>query len=386
MAAHGWGKSASVEEWLLAEAHRFDFYQAVALLEAMLAPPSGVGEGSEPSMEAIRFKSTISLAFPESDIDSIQLPEKGYGERHAMKVNFMSLAGAVGPLPPPFAELLVQRSARHDVAAREFLDIFNHRLISIAYRIRKRHRIGLGAESPLHDDTARQLFAFMGLGAGIFPEKIRAAHRALLHHAGTFARETRSMAGLESMLRYHFGVPIEGVQFTGGFYKLDSEELTAIGPSGKNRTLGRDALIGARVWDQTASFELRVGPLNLDTFMRFLPKDGDALGPLCEIVRFYVGDVFDFSVRLVLSAPNVPPTRLGHKPGNLLGYTAWIGSGRGRQGPPEVNLSSHVVEAELKRWKAERAGHEHGHEHGHGHGDSAGDAGHKDDARRGAAV
>jgi type VI secretion system protein ImpH len=335
MAAHGWGKSASVAEWLRDEAHRFDFYQAVALIELMLEEAAAIGEGSEPSKEAVRFR---------SDIDSVLEPgdRKGDPDRYTMLVNFMGLAGAVGPLPTPFAELLVQRQAKHDYAAREFLDIFNHRLISIAYRIRKQHRVGLGVSSPVKDDAARKLFALMGFGAPMFEDSVRDHYRALLHYAGSFSKETRSMSGLVSILRYHFGVPVEGVQFTGRFYKLDEKELTAIGPKGNNRTIGRGAMLGSRVWDQSGAFEICIGPLSLSEFLRFLP-DGDALPPLCEIVRFYAGETFDFSVRLVLKAASVPSARLGYTPGNLLGYTAWIGTARRHMGPPEVRLSCEII-------------------------------------------
>jgi type VI secretion system protein ImpH len=344
MAAHGWGKSASVAEWLRDEAHRFDFYQAVALIELILDQATPLGEGSEPSREAVRFRSSISLAFPETDIDSVLEPgeKKGDPDRYTMLVNFMGLAGAVGPLPTPFAELLVQRAAKHDYAGREFLDIFNHRLISIAYRIRKQHRVGLGVTSPVKDDAARKLFALMGFGAPMFDDSVRDHYRALLHYAGSFSKETRSMSGLVSILRYHFGVPIEGVQFTGRFYKLDEEELTAIGPNGKNRTIGRGAMLGRRVWDQSGAFEICIGPLSLAEYLRFLP-DGDALPSLCEIVRFYAGETFDFSVRLKLKAANVPSARLGYTPGNLLGYTAWIGTARRHLGPPEVRLSCEII-------------------------------------------
>lgn len=371
MAAHGWGKSPSVEDWLVAEAHRFDFYQAVALVEAMAddkaaearardpdASPrllKSVGEGVEPRREAIRFKSTISLAFPETDIDSLEEPARPDRGRYIMRVNFMSLAGAVGPLPTPFAELVVQRAAKQDRGARDFLDIFNHRLISIAYRIRKLYRIGLGARAPLQDAAARQLFSFMGLGTHAFPDSIRGAYRALLHHTGAFTSERRSMAALEAILRHHFGVPIVGVQLTGRFYKLEPQELTAIGPSGKNRTLGRDAIVGGRVWDQTASFEIRVGPLTLSEYLRFLPG-GDAIGPLAKIVRFYAGPTFDFTVRLLLKSKSVPATRLGYAPGNMLSYTAWIGTARRNLPPPEIVLPCDLIEDELRAIEAEELG------------------------------
>ena len=56
----GWGKETAVEDWLFAEGHQFDFFQAVRLLEIIytggqhgptvsrerLSPP---GQGSDPT-------------------------------------------------------------------------------------------------------------------------------------------------------------------------------------------------------------------------------------------------------------------------------------------------------------------------------------------------
>ncbi|MDX6272686.1 MAG: hypothetical protein QOD28_3909, partial [Acidobacteriota bacterium] len=38
MGAYGWGKKSSVIEWLFAEGYRFDFFQAVRLLEILNSP------------------------------------------------------------------------------------------------------------------------------------------------------------------------------------------------------------------------------------------------------------------------------------------------------------------------------------------------------------
>lgn len=371
MAAHGWGKSPSVESWLFDEPGGFDFYQAVALLErirdelAAAADPQAaandalprgpsVAEGSEPAREAVQFRGSVSLAFPESEIESLARVK---GRPPEMTVGFMSLAGALGPLPQPFSELVFQRSVRADTGVRDFLDIFNHRLTSLIYRIRKAHRIGLGAAAPDHDEAAKFLFAFMGLLPPTLREKLGFPARALLFHAGMFSHEARSMAGLEAVLRTQFGVPVQGVSLTGRYTELEPDDVTAIGPSGKNRALGRGALLGGRVWDQQAAFELVIGPLRLEELHRFLPGplagstegQGDALAPLCRLVRFYAGPTMDFTLRVLLRAEDIPPAKIGKNHRTILGYTSWLGTDRPGRFSSWVCLGSAVVNRALKQ-------------------------------------
>lgn len=326
------------------EGPAFEFFQAVALMERLAgaAPGASVGAGGEPSREAVHFTSSTRMSFAATDITAITPPPAPGGRptmadgRPTMAVGFLGLAGAEGPLPQPFAEMVMRSAARGDTAARDLLDIFNHRLVSLAYRIHKRHRLGLGVSSPELDDTARYLFALIGLGMPELRGHLVVDDRALLQHAGLLSREARSMAGLEALLRWHFEVPVEGVPLTGGYYSIEPADRTNIGPSGKNRTLGRDAILGSRHWDQEAVFDLRIGPISPAQLADFLPPDGDRLVPLRDLVRFYCGKALDFRLRLIVDEGQ------GRAPRDLeerarLGYTAWIGRPRGLR---EVVLTS----------------------------------------------
>lgn len=330
MAAHGWRKSPSVEAWLFEEGYAFDFFQAVSLLEKLMPDAAPLGETADPAAEAVRFSASISLSFPETDIARVEAPH--YENTPAkMLVNFLSLAGALGPLPLPFAERLLQRAVRGDIAGREFLNIFHHRLISLSYRIRKMHRIGLGVRSPEEDAAARYLFSFLGLGLPPQKGRLGFPDRALLEHAGTLSNETRSMEGLLAILRRHFGISIEAISLSGTFHTIEASDRTALGRSGQNRALGKNAALGGRFWDQESSFELRLGPMHFETFARFLPR-GDALMPLCEMIRFYVGDRFHFSLVLILARAEAPPLRIGKQSMGYLGQTTWLGEGKEAKG------------------------------------------------------
>lgn len=361
MAPHGWRKSPSVGAWLEERGEEFDFFQAVALLEnehlgehAGARVPSGegdgdastrrrkaagIGTGPAPHREAVKLRSSIAMSFPTSDIERVRKA----GDRTEMTVRLMGLAGALGPLPPPYAELVARRAVHHDFALRDFLDIFNHRLLSLFYLVRKRHRIGLGVRSPIEDDSARYLFALIGLGTPGLRDRLGVPDRALLHYAGTLSRPVRTMAGLEVMLRRHFGVAVSGTPLTGQLCWIERDDRTAIGRTGRRRSLGRDVSIGDRVWIQDAAFELSVGPLASDQVDRFLPG-GDALGPLCALVDMYAGDVASYSLRLLADPSAVHQARLGRRHGARLGYTAWLGKRRAAAGAQrEIRLSSSTL-------------------------------------------
>ena len=92
----------------------------------------------------------------------------------------LSLAGAQGPLPLPFTEMVLERRAARDRATGEFLDIFNHRFLSFLYRGRKKHHIGLNwaaTESSslagvLEVETSRDIVTFSAFVRLVWPGAI----------------------------------------------------------------------------------------------------------------------------------------------------------------------------------------------------------------------
>jgi type VI secretion system ImpH/TssG family protein len=217
---------------------------------------------------------------------------------------------------------VLQRASQKDTALKDFLDIFNHRLVSLLYRIRKHHRIGLGAATPGMDQVARYLYALIGMDTPRLKGRMHIRDRALLYYAGILAQEPRSMAGLQRILTDYFQLPVKTKQFVGEWCDLEEDQWTTIGESGTNQRLGRDmVIVGCRVWDQHARFEIQLGPLGLEDFESFLPTEW-RFGVLCDLVRFYVKDEFEFNVRLVLKADEIPPVRLSMDP--ALSWTSWL--------------------------------------------------------------
>ena len=323
-----------VVQALQEEGYAFDFFQVVRLLEAMRPQATPVGHGSDPSEEAVRFRSDTSLAFPASSVVDVAIPEEESDPARVL-VSFMGLAGQQGPLPRPFTELILERIAAKDTASRDFLDIFNHRLVSLLYRAREKHRVGLRIQAPEESQVADVGFSLMGLGGSALRRRMKVPDQSLLHYTGVLSHGRRTAAGLEGVVAHYFKDVLRGDgraphgevrirEFVGRWHMLEADQATVLGrPNGRSR-LGVDAVLGGRVWDQQGMIEVSLGPLDIESFLRFLPG-GDALEPLGDMVSYYLRGEMDFVIRLVLRAEDVPSTTLSADDGAArLGLTSWM--------------------------------------------------------------
>jgi len=323
------GKSdPSVEEILFGESYRFDFFQAVRLLEAIYRNRNPVGRQGSPGQEVVRFHSYLTLSFPASEIQEI-MPASGGDESPAqMTESFMGLAGPSGPLPRHYTVLMLDRQRRKDFVLRDFLDLFNHRLISLFYRAWEKYRFQIDYERAARaghaasDSFSMHLFDLVGMGTNGLRGRLEFGDQVLLFYAGLLAQHPRSGSALAGILSDCFGVKVDVVQFVGQWLEITEENRTRLGPGEVNNRLGIGAVAGKRIWDQQAKFKLRLGPLSWREFSRFLP-DGDAFRPLVQMTRYFAGQEFDFDLQLVLNAAEVPPLRLGDK-NSRLGFSTWL--------------------------------------------------------------
>jgi type VI secretion system protein ImpH len=349
------GLMMTVAERLFAEGFAFDFFQAVRLLQRIDPARKPVGRAGAPREEVVRIRAHLSLNFPASSVYEV-LPAGEGGPTPLMAVTFMGLTGPSGILPRHYTELLLRldREARGPErhALRAWLDLFNHRLVSLFYRAWEKYRFPLayergetfGAEP---DPFTRCLFSFVGLGmrplrGRLRVEKVVGEERpdvlariddlALLHYSGLLAQRHRPAVGLRALLADYFGLPLEVQQFRGQWLRLDASNRSRLG--GANALLGVNLVAGERVWDVQSKVRLRLGALRRPRFDSFLPDrapvaERKAFFLLCHLTRLYLGMDFDFDVQLVLCAADVPECRLDDRGGlgTRLGWNTWLCSG-----------------------------------------------------------
>ncbi|MBE7501633.1 MAG: type VI secretion system baseplate subunit TssG [Verrucomicrobiales bacterium] len=269
-----------------------------------------------------------------------------------LTIGFLSLGGALGPLPHAYSELVLARGARGDPAASDFLDIFHHRLASLMFRVRKHFTIGLSTEPPTHDPLARRLSAFLGLPGRHGLGAAGCSRARLLPYAGLVAWQPHAASAIERCLSDHFALPVSVLPATGGWLHLEPGQRTRIGRAGANQELGGSAVLGTRVWDQQGTFDLRLGPLTRPQFEDFLPT-GTAYAPLCALTRFLVGPELDFRIELELAQHEPSALRLGPAAKPRLGWNTWLGASAG---PAQNAIPRCVRLAEGRPLRAEPGG------------------------------
>ena len=317
-----------LERSLFEEGHRFDFFQAVRLLERLYPHRQPVGREAAPGAEAVRFHALVSLGFPPSAVHDID--SDADGGQAQMTVAFIGMTGPLGVLPRHYTEMLVEGARKKDATLRDFLDLFNHRVVSFFYRAWEKYRFPMAYERTLSreagdDRFSRYLFDLFGMGTDGLRGRLTVDDRALLLHAGLLAQSPRSSCALEGLLSDYFEVPVTVEQFLGQWLPIAETDRSALGPRGRNNVLGQNAVAGRWYWDQQANFSVRVGPLTWAAYSEFLPT-GRALAPLVQLTRFFAGQAFNFEVQLVLEAAEVPRCGLGSggDGATRLGWSTWL--------------------------------------------------------------
>lgn len=329
MAAEGWVEESrvrlgAVEEALEREPFSFEFFQAVRMLQQLRPDRAPVGRYANPDDEAVRFGATPATAFPASEVQAI---EREDGAPPRLLVNFFGLTGPQGVLPLDYSELVADRVRQRDHALRDFLDLFNHRIISLFFRAWERSHSQGGDPAAGADRLNAHLLDLVGMGTPGLAGQLGLPSAALPFYVGLLSIPTRPAIALELLVEDYFGVPAEVEQFVGGWYAIDESAQCALGDESTPSTqLGFGAVAGDEIWDLQARARLRIGPLSRAQYDTFLPT-GRAYRELRALARFFTGEQVDLELQLILARDDVPPVELGAAEAPTpLGWCTWLRS------------------------------------------------------------
>ncbi len=314
----------NLDQEILEEPYRFEFFQAVRLFEKIYPQRRPVGRETLPHNEVLRFRTRMGLDFPASQIQEVinSVEEATGQEKSEMFVNFMGMGGPLGVLPTHYTEIMIERARYRDTSMWAFLDIYTHRAVSLFYRAWEKYRFPVQYERG-NDVFTEYLFDFAGLGTKGLRGRMALEDESLLPYTGLIAQKPHSAIALQQLVADYFNLTAEIVQFFGQWLDLEEENITRIGKA--NSQLGLTTIAGTRVWEQQSKFRFRLGPLPFKQFQGFLPN-GTASKPFNSIVRFTVGLEMDYDLQLILQAKEVPgcilTTRAMRRP--MLGWSSWL--------------------------------------------------------------
>ncbi|MBL8123754.1 MAG: type VI secretion system baseplate subunit TssG [Pyrinomonadaceae bacterium] len=317
-------KDKPLDQLLFDEPFRFEFFQAVRLLEKIFPDRKPVGGSALPTEEVVRFRSYVALDFPPSEIREFldaEDPISGQ-QRKEMVMCVMGMVGVSGVLPTHYTELVLDRVRHRDTAMWSFLDLFTHRAASLFYRAWAKYRFPVGYERG-NDEFTSYLFDLAGLGTSGLQGRMDLEDESLLPYVGLIAQKPHSSDSIEKVVSDYFGITAKADQFSGQWLELSEGDRTKLGS--QNCSLGLNTIAGTKVWDQQSKFRLKLGPLEFKKFQAFLPN-GSASKPLRSILDFMIGLELDYDVQLILAKQQVPSniltTRALRRP--MLGWTTFL--------------------------------------------------------------
>lgn len=373
-----------VPKLLSRDPHGLDFFAMARLLECSYDAMPRLGTSQRPSDDAVRFAQEPSLAFPPVSVSKF-VAKSGVREGRVF-VNFLGMLGPNGPLPLHLTDYARDRERnQQDPTLARFLDVFNHRMVSLFYRAwavnqlpvsfdrtRKHARagglqVGLqvgrpseptlrstpdpSADSPHterpaenggraawtdEDRYATYIGALFGMGIPTFRSRDELPDVAKLHYAGRLAPGVKNAEGLRAIVESFFGVSARIEEFVGGWLDLPERYWCRLDASSESCRLGVNTVVGARAWESQGRFRIVMGPMGLADYERLLPG-GESQKRLEAWVRNYVGHEFEFQVQLILREGEVPKVQLG-KAGRL-GWTTWMSRGKLGRDPSDLVFS-----------------------------------------------
>jgi len=360
-------KNISISQKLIENPEQYGFYQAVRLLERIsrMADRGTTSDKrdrlhSNPvarfvpsSSEVIRFHTNQTLRFSSAEIAKISNKLKKSTSNSSdnsasnnsaphknqpwhVFVNFMGLTGTQGVLLYHYTELILQRQKLKDDTLKNFLDLFNHRTISLFYQSATKYHLPIEYERKKlnppamakRDPHTQVLLSLIGLGTEHLDNRLYTRDESLLYYSGLFSHQIRTTSGLKQILQHHFSIPISIQEFVGQWQELiddvRSRLSTKENPLGQNISLGKSVMLGHKGWFAQGKIRIILRPQSKKQAQKFA-LNTKALYAMNEIVKLYLRMEYDYDFIIrVKRRDTLDKAVLTAKDPPVMGWNTWL--------------------------------------------------------------
>ena len=304
--------AAVMMQRLAAAPYRYRFAQLLNILVRMLHQ-QGIPY-AQAFDRVLRFRNSLSLAFPASEIESMHVESAGALPRIHITPAFIGLLGASGTLPLHDTERAAAKAhLGTDESWKPFIDLFANRAVGLFYEAWGKYRVEHGLNTRARDDLLPLLTALGGLRTGSFgPSRAFASvpPEAAAFYAGLLRTRPIAASTVERVLGDYFGVPVRIEEFVGAWDPIPAKMRSTLGVT--DPTLGLGAALGTRTWRSDVRIRLHIGPLDEETAKAFLPH-GRSRGALKDMVSLFAVPSIQYEIRLLLEKPCLKPMTLRTK-------------------------------------------------------------------------
>jgi len=274
-----------------------------------------IGYSVSPKQDFVRFGQTPLLHFHSSAFTKVKF-DNNSGD-YKLKNSYWGMLGINGPLPSHLTEYAIERNYRlKDTTFTEFLDVFNHRFISLFYRAWADAEPTVSHDKPDQDNFKKRFGAISGESSAIQDtfNQNKNIHQYL---AGLYSQKNRSAKTLCQILSEYLKLDVTIDEFQGGWYELQKNEQTKLG--NLNATLGVDSIIGSKTFQRCFNFSINVGPISYIEYIKLLNNE-HRLKTIVELTQKNVGQEYDFKINILLKPQQTRVCQLGF---GKLGINSW---------------------------------------------------------------
>lgn len=316
---------------------QYSFYRATQILYKNAGIDEEKLDSLAPCDEPVRFMANSSLGFPSSDLSSLKKSvtfeyKKAY--EYELEVNFLGLHGVDSPLPSYYMEEIAQLLPE-DAIQKYFLDFFNHRLLSILYRIWRKYRYYIRFQPNARDDYSQNIYALFGLYEPDIRKESNKTNaniqwNKLLAYTGLLASRNRSPQVLCGVLSHNFDfvrddIHISIESFVFRKVAIPEAQLWSLGK--RNSSVAMNAVVGNRVPDRAGKFRIVIRNLTFFRLKQFLPTE-KGYKELKNLVEFMLKDQFAYDLKLFLRLDQAPPMSLETNSDSRLGWSSFLGKAK----------------------------------------------------------
>lgn len=288
-----------------------------------------IGDHTPPIDEPLEILNEHGLEFLSADYSTEA------SAKPCIKTGLFGLLGAIGPMPYHYSETVSRSERANEFAVREFFRIISHRATSLLYRAWRKSRLTYeylpGASDEVQDRFTKAIAALSGsTGMADRMAWLDLSNRKPENAPDLFVRSVRNAAGLTQFLRRQFAMPFQVEELVGSWEPIPDSTLPTLGQGGIKPSLGRNTILGKRVWQVQSTFRLLI--------LRPTPEQYEALKPASESLRriqlatrMYCTAELAFRIRILVSGKSFRSGALGSttQPA-ILGWNTTAG-------PPDPN-------------------------------------------------
>ena len=279
-----------------------DFFYLIRFLENLARDLPRIGEAESPALEPVRFGQMPALGFTDRNIHSVTRGASPEGrEILNVMVNFFGLLGPGGPLPLEVTDYVYHRSLNNaDPVIRRFLDIINHRFLTLYYRSFSMFEAAVAYDR--NDD--RLLDAFRRLNRLTIRSGSALPAGTELARTGILIQGSRNRQGLENILKAHFGNRIRVREFVEKFHLMPKDVRMKLG-NPDTSVLGLNAQIGTHYRTRTRDLCIELGPVTYRESLMYMPGSSNFRG-MHELIAMFLKRNLSVSLELHIDGGTIP--------------------------------------------------------------------------------